>query len=38
MTGAIHAARHRELRFSLAVAPALGRFVPFGELSSWRSR
>jgi hypothetical protein len=28
MTGAIHAAQHGELRFALAVAPALGRFAP----------
>jgi len=32
MTGAIHAAQHGELRFALAVAPALGRFAPLGEL------
>jgi hypothetical protein len=32
MAGAIHAAQHGELRFALAVAPALGRFAPLGEL------
>jgi hypothetical protein len=32
MTGAMHAAQHGELRFALAVAPALGRFAPLGEL------
>lgn len=34
MTGATHAARHGELRFTLAVAPALGRFAPVGELTA----
>jgi hypothetical protein len=32
MTGAMRAAQHGELRFALAVAPALGRFAPLGEL------
>jgi hypothetical protein len=32
MTAAMHAAQHGELRFALAVAPALGRFAPLGEL------
>jgi hypothetical protein len=36
MTGAIHAAQHGELLFALAVAPALGRFAPLGELRAHR--
>jgi hypothetical protein len=32
MTGALHAAEHGDLRFRLAVAPALGRFTSFGEI------
>jgi type II secretory pathway component PulK len=32
MTGALHAAQHGELRFALAVGPALLRFAAVGEL------
>ena len=32
LTGALHAARHGELRFGLTVAPALGRFALLGDL------
>jgi hypothetical protein len=32
MTGALRAAEHGDLRFRLAVAPALARFAPFGEV------
>jgi hypothetical protein len=34
MTGAMDAAQRGELRFALAVAPALGRFAPLGELTA----
>jgi hypothetical protein len=32
LPGALHAAEHGDLRFRLAVAPALGRFTSFGEI------
>jgi hypothetical protein len=32
MTGALHAADRGHLRFTLAVAPALGRFAPVGQI------